>query len=436
MSNSDSAESLVVVRESVDIIKQAQEVVKPRAEVVAQQEEASYQLNELAAGIQVSDKELSEIDGKVDEYLSKLKGIDIYKDEGDLSDALSEVFNTSEQRRAETKQISSALTQTNYKGLENTAGYDAVNDMRDALEQYDPSKFSLLAPERILGFIPMPGIAKKRLKRYARKFQTAETHINQIMDGVDATREDAIRAKKELEQFEKDLLKLAKGLKIQHETYKRLDSRLGEYLLEVEQVDKIRARKISEDLIFKVKQERLDTVTILNHAVLGSEETVILKKTQEMVKIACERAVTNGRLILQINQSIAGNAYQQKRAANLLSNVNQGINTLTRNTADVVLDHAKTMQSLSESSLGDAKALQDAFKSTRDAFEVLNQGNKQRADKIQSAIDVMETSLAQAEERKENEKEAIRTIGTVIEQVSQRSYGTEAAPVANKKIGM
>lgn len=407
----------------------AQEATNLRSTEVAK---AEAMLSKKAEAIPIHDHEAAEIEREVERTLNELRKVDIYSEDGDVSKAFSEIFGSAGKRRADTAAVRSKLSDRNYKGMEDTKSFEAVNQLRDALEHYDPSKFNLTSSERLLGFIPMPGMLKGKLKRYARKMQTAESHINEIMDGVEATREDGIRAKTELGSLEGNLLKLAKGLRVDHLKYKRLDERVHEYLDELGERDPIKAQKIKDELIFKIKQERLDTVTILNFAVIGVEQVGVLKQTQDMVIAGCERAATSGRLILTINQSIATGAYEQKRAADLLGAVNDTINGMTTDTAKTIRDHAKQMREMTESPLAQVESLKQAFADTYAATDELKAHLKQAAAKAQASIESLEGTLAKSDERMASEREAMAALGKVIETASSRANGAPAPGASNR----
>lgn len=406
-------------------VQAAQEATQLRSSEVAK---AEAQLSAKAEAIPIQDAEAAAIEAEVQRTIDELRQVDIYAEDGDVSKAFGAIFGSANKRRADTQSVSSKLSERNYKGMEDTKSFEAVNQLRDALEEYDPKKFNLTSTERFMGFIPMPGMLKGKLKRYARKMQTAESHINEIMDGVEGTREDGIRAKTELGSLEKGLLQLAKGLRIDHLKYKRLDERVHEYLDELGERDPIKAQKINDELIIKIKQERLDTVTILNFAIIGVEQVGILKKTQDMVIASCERAATSGRLILTINQSISMGAHEQKRAADLLGAVNETINGMTTDTAKTIRDHAKNMRELAESPLAAVDALQAAFKDTYAATDELKAHLKQAAIKAQGSIDALEGTLAKSDERTANEKAALAALGMVIDSASTRASGPATDP--------
>lgn len=409
----------------------AQEATQLRSEVVA---EAETKLSTAAHAIPIHDAEAAEVEREVERTLDELRQVDIYSAEGDVSKAFGSIFSSADKRRAETQAVTSMLTKRNYQGMEDSKSFEAVNQLRDALEDYDPKKFNLTSTERFLGFIPMPGMLKGKLKRYARKMQTAESHINEIMDGVEATREDGIRAKTELNTLEKNLLTLSKGLRVDHLKFKRLDERIHEYLDELGERDPIKAQKIRDELIFQIKQERLDTVTILNFAVIGVEQVGVLKKTQDMVIAGCKRASTSGRLILTINQSIATTAHEQKRGADLLGAVNETINGMTTDTAKQIRDHSKQMRELTESPLAAVEALQAAFTDTYAATDELKNHLREAAKKAQSSIEALEGTLQKSDDRAKAEKDAIDALGKVINKASDRS-AAPSSPSLSKPAG-
>lgn len=379
-------------------------------------------LSKAAASVPLSEKDEKDITLEVSRQIEALRSVDIYAEDSDsetssnnIKHLIQNIFDSSARRRAETAEITNFFTQRNFSGRESTESFKAINDLRDALEKYDPRKFSLTSPERFLGFIPLPGMAKRRVKEYARKFKSAEGHINDIMDGVMSAKDDGVRAITELGVVEKKLLSLAKGLRKQYETFKVLGEKVEEYLSELDERDPIKSAKIRNEIMIRMRQEQMDTLTVLNHAILGVTEVGVLKRTQEMVILACDRVASTGRLILTINQTVAVATSEQAATAEMLTQVNGTINAMTESTAATLKDHTKVMRDLTENPLSAVETLSKAFDDAFSAVDELKKNQVEASEKAKQSVEKLEGVLGKAEERIATEKAALRAMNSAVE---------------------
>lgn len=395
-------------------IHEAQQVLTKNPRVLQTQESV---LTKRAMAIPVSDSELAEIEGAVKDKIKQLREIDVYTDSEQISSSFNDLFSFSQSRKTQARELMSDFSRRNYKGLEDSESFKVVGELREALEKYDPKKFSLSSPERILGFIPLPGGIKKRVRNYANSLKTGETHINEIMGGVTGIIEDSLRAKEELKSTDKKLLLLVKELRKQHIVLERLDDALSEYLDELKERDPIKMEKIKSDVMFKLKQERLDTVTILNTSLLGVDQIRILQETQDMIETSCRRLQDSGNLILSVNQVLVFATHGQQQAANFLESANASINSLTESTAHQIKDHAKKMADFSENPLAAVESLDKAFSDTFAAMDTLSQHAKQRTERVQSSITAMNKRLETMDGRRLSEKQSFQAFGEVVAQV-------------------
>lgn len=413
----------MVETQSIQVsVEEAKELIKKNPEAVAQQEAA---LTKRASAIPVSEAELDEIDREVAEKIRQLREIDVYSDSDKVRTSFAELFDSSQTRKTQAKDIMGSFAQRSYRGMEDSPAFSAISDLREALEKYDPKKFALSTPERLLGFLPMPGGIKRRLKNYANTMKSGAKHIEEIMEGVNGLIEDGVRSRQELQETDRKLLGLAKGLRKQHIILERLDKAIEEYLEELHERDPIKADKIKADVVFKLKQERLDTVTILNTTLLGIDQVRVLQETQEMLDVSCKRLRDSGQLILGVNQLLVFATDGQRKAANFLEQANQSINTLTESTASQIKDHAKTMAEFAENPLAAVDSLDKAFADTFAALDTLKEHERHRTERVQRSIDAMSQRLKTVDARRESERESLQAFGEVVTSMGARSDGMQ-----------
>ena len=85
----------------------------------------------------------------------------------------------------------------NFVGIENSAAFQSIQDMRGMLDQLNPgNQGDLLAPNMLWGLIPLGN----KLRAYFRKFQSAGDQLKIIMGRIDAACDDMRRDAAEIEQ--------------------------------------------------------------------------------------------------------------------------------------------------------------------------------------------------------------------------------------------
>ena len=376
--------------------------------------------------IPMSDEDVKEIDDTVEQQLAALRQMDIYSEETETSKTINDLFDSSRQRRSEAEEISSAFMQRNYKGLEDSDQFKAINDMENILTEYDPSRFDLAAPEKIFGLIPKPKFMQNKINSYFRKFRSAEQHLNEIMGGVMSVHDDGVRNLAELQALEKRMLKLAKSLKKTLLIQQKLAEKVEGYVAEIEDRDPTKAEKIRDEISFKLNSEILETYTVLNTVMLGQLEMGPMKRTQQMIITSCERVTTTGKLILVINQTISLSANEQGRAIDVLEGVTERINSSTESNARLVKEHIQRAKEFASNPLAAVESMQKAYTDAFAALDELKRADKELATKVKGSIAKMEQVHKRAEEKITAQASAMGAFKEIVEQKIEDKPG--AAP--------
>ena len=346
--------------------------------------------------------------------LAELDKVDIYSGDADgISKAFQDIFSRADANKTATAELANYFTKRNFRGAQDSTSFKAVTDLAAALQKYNPDKFDLTTPEGWLGKIPL--LNKSRgIANYMRSFKEAQGQIEELMDGVASVAEDGVKAKEELKVFDAKLLKLAKELRVQYETFTELAKSVDEYLVDLAERDPMKADKVRDELTYRIAEARMDTLTTLLQAQNGSILVSSLVKTQDMIITGAARASSSGRLILTINQTTAASVSEQADAANLLGAVNDVIGTLTESNAKMVQEHVKKMKDLASSPIGQTDKLKAAFNMGFAALDDLKDVQKQVAARIETNITSLEGIYTDANARLNAESQATAAFGQVV----------------------
>lgn len=364
--------------------------------------EASYATDgeAVASSIPLKEAERDRVKDEVKRKMAQLEEVDIYSGEADtIAKAFEDIFSRADANRQSTAELANNFTQRNFRGAQDKSSFKAVTDLAAALQKYDPRKFDLTEPEGFMRYVPMPGSAKRGIANYMRSFKEAQGQINSLMDGVDSVADDGVKAKEELKDFNAKLLKLAKELRVQYETFNEISTSVGQYLADLKERDPTKAQMVESELVYRITEARLDTLTTLLQAKNGSILATALMQTQDMIIVGAKRVSSSGRLILTINQTAAAAAGEQTGARELLQSANDTIGNMTESTAKLVLEHTKQMKALASSSLGPSEKLKAAFQAGFQALDELKNVQAEVTKKMESNIVNLEGIQKDAEAR-------------------------------------
>lgn len=367
------------------------------------------------ARIPVSEAERAQVKEMVKVKMKELEAVDIYSgDTEGITKAFSDIFSRADANKSATAELANYFTKRNFRGAQDKTSFQAVTGLASALQKYDPSKFNLTEPEGIMRFLPLPGAAKRGMANYMRSFKEAQGQIEQLMDGVGSVAEDGVKAKDELKIFDGKLLKLAKQLRVEYETFTEISQSVNEYLADLKERDPMKAEKVESELIYRVAEARLDSMTTLLQALNGSILVSSLVKTQDMLITGAQRASSVGRLILTINQTAAGAASEQDNARELLESVNTTIGNMTEGTSKMVLEHTKKMKALASSPLGQAAKLKAAFQMSFQSLDELKNVQKTVSAQMEANIVGLEAVFKDASGRINAETQAVGAFKEIV----------------------
>lgn len=386
--------------------------------------------------IPMSAVENERVKANVKAKMAALEQVDIYSgDTEGISKAFSDIFSQADANRAATADLANYFTKRNFRGAQDKPSFKAVTELAGALQKYDPSKFDLTEPEGFMKYIPLPGMAKKGIANYMRSFKEAQGQIESLMDGVASVADDGIKAKEELKTFDGKLLRLSKELRVQFETFNEMSRSVDEYLTDLSERDPTKADKVRSELVYRVTEARLDTLTTLLQALNGSILVSSLIKTQDMIITGAQRASSSGRLILTINQTSAAAASEQTDARELLEAVNNTIGNMTEGTAKMVNDHVKKMKELASSPMGQAEKLKQAFALGFNALDELKDVQTQVAKRMEENITQLEGVYQDASNRIKNEATAVGAFQEIVAGSEALASAKANAPDAPKPSG-
>ncbi len=274
--------------------------------------------------------------------------------------------------RAGRKEITDASTlltgrflERNYVGIEDSPAFAAITELRQVFNDFNPAGQDLLAPRKVLGFIPFGN----KLEQYFQKYQSAASHIQQLMNQLalaeDEMRKDAAEIEVTKARMWDALQKLEAGIAF----VSQLDAEISARIDNIRASDSQRARALEQEVLFYVRQNHSDLLaqkTVTVNAYLTMEQ---LKKTAREMITGCDRVATLGISALATAQTVARATGNQVKVMELLQGTSQTIEKLIVGSSEMLGQHVQKTAEFASNPLIGVQTLQTSLENTLKAID-------------------------------------------------------------------
>lgn len=241
---------------------------------------------------------------------------------------------------------------------ENSSVSRSLLELRKTLEDLDPGRQGdLLAPKRLLGFIPMGS----RLKDYFLRFESAQSHLDALLkslyDGQDELRKDNAAIEEEKIQAWSIMERLEQYIYVG----RRIDAALEAQLNEIDRTDPEKARIVREELLFYIRQKVQDLLTQLAVTVQGYLAMDMIRKNNlELIK-GVDRTATTTLSALRTAVIVAQALANQRLVLEQVSALNSRTSDLIASTAEMMKTQAGAIHEKAAHATLDLQQLRGAF---------------------------------------------------------------------------
>jgi uncharacterized protein YaaN involved in tellurite resistance len=279
--------------------------------------------------------------------------------------------------------------QRNYVGIEDTAAFKAISDIRAQLDELNPGKDGdLMQPRKLLGLIPFGN----KLEAYFRKYQSAADQLKTSMTQLYAARDDMQKDVVDIEATRAKLWEAMQKLAAASRFATTLDSKLEEKVKSLEHSDPQRAQALRQEVLFYARQNLQDLQTQQAVCVNGYLALDVLKKTGREMMNGCTRVATTGMSALAVAQTVARATGNQIRVMEMLQGVNATIGNLISETGRALNQHVDQTTQFAQNPMLGIEKMKEMFDQT---FQAMDAMDNFRA----KAIDVMGQNNAMIREQ-------------------------------------
>ncbi|MFZ6816701.1 toxic anion resistance protein [Undibacterium sp. Ji22W] len=381
---------------ATDLENSASDMLPPTSEhVVLQAPEVVRVLNEQSANSAVNLKpELkTAVEQQVERFMQGLLTEDVqseaFKTRLDSAFALGR-----EEISIASNLMQGRLLQSNFVGMEDSAAFKAIQDLRGQLDQLNPGKQGdLFQPQKLFGLIPYGN----KLQSYFRKYQAASAQLQTTMQQLYMARDDLQRDVVDIEATRVKLWEVMQKLKSAIHFAETLDAYLFERVCSLKATDPARASALEQEVLFYVRQNLQDMLTQQAVCTNGYLVLDVLKKTGRELMNACSRVATTGMSALAVAQTVARASGYQIKVLDTLEGINHTIENLISETGRQLNQHADRVGQFSQSPMIGIDKLKDMFDQTFKAMDSMDQFRSKAIEVMGQNRQLMQAQLEKAE---------------------------------------
>ncbi len=302
------------------------------------------------------------------------------------------------------------LLQRNFVGMEDTAAFKAIQEMRGHLDELNPGKEGdLFQPQKLLGIIPYGN----KLQSYFRKYQSASGQLQKSMQQLYAARDDMQRDVVDLEATRAKLWDAMQKLAGAIHFAETLDARLHAKVEALKATDADRAKALEQEVLFYVRQNLQDMLTQQAVCTNGYLALDVLKKTGREMMNGCNRVATTGMSALAVAQTVARATGNQIKVMEMLSGVNSTIEGLIAETGRQLNTHVEKTTQFAQNPMIGIEKLQEMFDQTFKAMDAMDDFRSKAIDAMGQNNAIIKEQIAKADQyvdrvRQQKAREATR----------------------------
>lgn len=355
----------------------------------------------------------SRVDQQVDRFIDALLGEPNVETDGFKSKVDAAFRLGREEISSAANLMTGRFMERNFVGLEDSAAFKAIQDMRGHLDELNPGKEGdLLSANKVLGMIPWGN----KLQAYFRKFQSAGSQLKTAMQQVYAARDDMQRDAIEIENVKAKLWESMQKLEGAVYFAQELDRKLAEKVAALKGSDPTRGRALEQEVLFYARQNLQDMLTQQAVNVNGYLSLDVLKKTAREMINGCNRVATTGMSALATAQTVARATGNQIEVMQMLQGLSGTIGDLVSETSRQLGQHVEKTGEFASNPLLGIEKLKESFDNTFRAMDAMDNFRSKAIEVMGRNNELMRDQLKRSEDyldkvRGRQAREAAKGIG-------------------------
>jgi len=343
---------------------------------------------------QVDPESIPSLDNKVDGFVTALMSAQTRSPEFAKQAASVRTMGDADIRRA--AETSNRLLQTPVRAIKEGAlasGSRVGNtllELRRTVEELDPSEATV--PRKFLGMIPFGD----KITDYFRRYEAAQSHLNGILHSLRNGQDELTRDNVALNMEKQNLWATMGRLNQYIYVAERLDAKLAATIAQLELSDPERARSLSQDVLFYVRQKHQDLLTQLAVSIQSYLAIdIIIKNNLELIK-GVDRASTTTISALRTAVIVAQALGNQKLVLDQITALNTTTSDLIQRTSEMLRDNSAQIQQQAASATIGLPQLQAAFQNIYATMDSIDNFKLQALDTMAATIGTLESEVVKS----------------------------------------
>ncbi|MCL1923174.1 MAG: toxic anion resistance protein [Propionibacteriaceae bacterium] len=344
---------------------------------------------------QVEAEQIPILDEKVAAFMAQIEKAETKSPElSAQADAVRAMGDTDIRKAAETSNrlLTTPVRAMKEGGLSqgSTVG-QTLMDLRRTVEDLDPHNDKGFK-KKLLGVIPMG----KKIDNYFRKYQSSEQHLNAILHALRSGQDELTRDNVSLGLEKQNLWQTMGRLNQYVYIAERLDEKVETQINELTATDPDRAKVLSEDVLFYVRQKHQDLLTQLAVSIQNYLSIdIIVKNNIELIK-GVDRASTTTVSALRTAVIVSQALSNQKLVLDQITALNTTTSSMIQKTSEMLKDQSATIQEQAASSSIGLVQLQKAFENIYATMDSIDTFKAQALNNMSQTINVLESEVAKS----------------------------------------
>ena len=345
---------------------------------------------------QVEAAQVPVLDAKVDEFLGALDSAEAKSPTFTAqADAVRSMGDADIRKAAETSNrlLNAPVRALKEGGLsEGSKVGQTLVQLRRTVEDLDPGQAR--GTKKFLGMIPFGD----QVNDYFRRYQSSQQQLNGILHALRSGQDELTKDNVALNMEKQNLWTVMGRLNQYVYIAERLDSRLSAQIAELQISDPEKAKALSQDVLFYVRQKHQDLLTQLAVSIQSYLAIdIIIKNNIELIK-GVDRASTTTISALRTAVIVAQALGNQKLVLDQITALNTTTSQMIQRTSEMLKENSARIQEQAASSTIGLEQLQAAFANIYSTMDSIDEFKARALDTMAQTIGVLEGEVVKSKQ--------------------------------------
>ena len=276
-----------------------------------------------------------------------------------------------------------------------------LTELRRTVEGLDPSRTP--TPRRFLGMLP----GGKKVQNHMDRYQSAQSHLNGILEALYRGQDELRRDNATIETEKVHLWETMQKLRQYAHVGKAVDEALTGRLAVLQMTDPEKARMVSEELLFAVRQRVTDLLTQLAVSIQGYLALDLVRRNNlELIK-GVDRATTTTVSALKTALMVSQALGTQQAVLGQVTALNDTTGRMIGSTAKLLREQSTEIQRQAGSATVDPQIIQNAFREVYGALDAISSYRQQALERFKDTKQVLDREVGQAQTYLDRERQQV-----------------------------